>query len=261
MQTVTSADGTRIAYETAGEGPPLVCLHGSPETRDCWRAVRPQLADAFRLIMPDRRGHGDSGDADAYTLDREIEDLCAINEAIDGEVSVFGHSFGGIVALAAATEMPVDRLVVYEPPMLVGEYNEELTEQLRTLVSNGNRQEAMKRFYQEAAGIPDPEQLPIWPDGVRFELLETIIRERAATEAVDQTAVCDIDTKTLVVTGERSPPHLRAAVRTVDEQLSRSQRVELDGVGHVGLQTAPERLASAVQEFWHEPESNPEING
>jgi len=250
MQTVISVDGTRIAYETDGDGPPLVLLHGSPEMRDSWRALRTHLADRFRLIVPDRRGHGESGDADDYTLSREIEDLRALDAAIDGKLSVFGHSFGAVVALAAAVDIPLDRLVVYEPPVVAGEYHENLTEELRTLVSDGNRQQAMKRFYQEAAGIPAPEQLPIWPEGVRFELLETIIRERAAAEAFDATVAGEVETETLLVTGEHSPPHLRAAVRTLDEQLPQSHRVELDEVGHVGTQTAPERVASTVHHFW-----------
>ena len=109
IQTVTSADGTSITFERHGRGPPLVLLHGSSGTRRSWDALRPHLTDSFTLYVPDRRGRGDSGDADAYALAREAADLRAIVERVDGEPTVFGHSFGGLITLAAgSTERNAD---------------------------------------------------------------------------------------------------------------------------------------------------------
>ncbi|MEF8812582.1 MAG: alpha/beta fold hydrolase [Halovenus sp.] len=72
VQTVTSTDGTSIAYEQYGEGPPLILLHGSSGTREEWGPLRPSLADEFTVYAPDRRGRGDSGDTEAYDLEREV---------------------------------------------------------------------------------------------------------------------------------------------------------------------------------------------
>ncbi|RKD93674.1 alpha/beta fold hydrolase [Halopiger aswanensis] len=255
MQTVTSADGTRIGYETVGDGPPLVLLHGSSATRRSWYPLRQQLADDFTLVVPDRRGRGESGDAEAYGLDREVDDLRAIVDALEGDVSVFGHSFGGLVALAAAAtdERSIDRLALYEPSLLVGDHRaDSLSDRLQERFATDGREAAMKRFYREGAGIPAPERLPIWPDDVQFDLLETVIRETAAVETYDLPATIDRERPTLLLTGERGPSHLRDAVRTLDERLPRSRLVDLEDVGHVGIQTAPDRVAAEIRTFWHE---------
>ncbi|TYT61931.1 alpha/beta fold hydrolase [Natrialba swarupiae] len=109
MQTVTSADRTEIAYERHGNGPPLILLHGGSGTRRSWETLRPALADDFTLVVPDRRGRGDSSDGETYGLEREVADLEALVEAVDGDPTVFGHSFGGLVALAGASDLTLDR--------------------------------------------------------------------------------------------------------------------------------------------------------
>lgn len=246
MQTVHADDGTRIAYETAGSGPPLVLVHGSAETRESWRALRPHLADRFRLLVPDRRGRGESGDGQTYGLAREAADLRTLLDAVNGTPAVFGHSFGGLVALSAATGAALDRLVLYEPPLPVDEATEGLSARLQTVLETEGREAAMRTFYREAAGIPAPERLPVWPDGIHFDLVETVVREQAAAEAVDLEAVGGVETPTLLLTGEHSPPHLRRSVQTLDDRLPRSRTVALDGVGHVATRSAPDRVAATV---------------
>lgn len=250
MQTTTSTDGTRIAYERHGEGPPLVLLHGGSATRQSWDALRPQLADEFTLVVPDRRGRGASDDADDYSLDRETADLRAVLDTIDGDPTVFGHSFGGLVALAAAAEISVDRLVLYEPPVLGddGEPNT-LAARMQEQVDAGERKAAMKLFYREAAGIPAPEQLPIWPEQVQFDLVETVIRENRVVESFDWPVSSTVDSPTLLLTGDHSPAHLREAVQMLQTQLPQTYLAELDGVGHVGTLSAPEQVAAEVREF------------
>ncbi|ATW89019.1 pimeloyl-ACP methyl ester carboxylesterase [Halohasta litchfieldiae] len=254
MQTVTSTDGTRIAYEEHGTGHPLVLLHGGSATRHSWGPLIPHLAAEFRLIVPDRRGRGESGDGDDYSLAREVQDLRSLVDNIEGDVSVFGHSFGGLVALAAAAETDIQRLILYEPALLVGDHRgDNLAARMREQVAAGDREEAMKLFYREGAGIPDPEALPIWPAKFDFDLVDTVIRENAAVEGYELPSEVDIVAPTLLLTGDRGPPHLGDAVRTLDDQLSESRLVELDGVGHIGTQTAPERVATEIRSFLQEP--------
>jgi pimeloyl-ACP methyl ester carboxylesterase len=250
MQTVTSADGTRIAYERHGDGQPLVLLHGSSATRHAWDAVVPHLAEDFSLVVPDRRGREDSGDADAYSLDREVADLRAILADLDGTPVVFGHSFGGLLTLAATEEIDFDRLVLYEPAVLVGEYRgDDLSARMQQRLAAGEREEAMKLFLRDAGGVPAPERLPIWPDEVNLELAETVVRENEAVESYDLPSEPDIDCPTLLLTGERGPEHLRAGVRTLAERLPQQQLVEFDGIGHMGTMSAPGKIAAAVRSF------------
>jgi pimeloyl-ACP methyl ester carboxylesterase len=249
MQTVSSADGTRIAYERHGTGPTLVLLHGSSGSRHAWDAVVSHLTEEFTVVVPDRRGRGASGDADTHSLAREVADLRAVLDTVD-DATVVGHSYGGLVSLVAATELDLDRLVLYEPALLVGEYRgDNLAARMQQRLEAGERETAMKLFFREAGGVPAPEQLPIWPQDVNFDLVETVIRENRAVESYDLPAAPGIDCPTLLLTGERGPEHLRAGVQALADRLPESHVVEFDGVGHVGTESAPDRVASAVRSF------------
>lgn len=252
-ERVTSVDGTRIAYKKHGDGPPLVLLHGSSGTHESWVPIVPYLSDDFTLILPDRRGRADSGDAATYNLNREVEDLRAVLDGIDGDATVFGHSFGGLVTLAATEEISFNRLILYEPALLVDEFRgDDLAARMQRRLEAGARQEAMSLFFQEAGGVPAPEQLPFWPEEVQFELVETVIRENEAVESYELPANPEIHCPTLLLTGERGPEHLRAGVQTLADRVPQSQLVEFEGVGHVATQSAPEQVADAVRSFCQE---------
>jgi len=248
MQTVPSSDGTSIAYERHGDGPPVVLLHGSSGTRHAWDLVVPHLADEFTLVVPDRRGRGASGDADSYDLGREVEDLRAILDAVEGDARVFGHSFGGLLALAAAEEVAFDRLVLYEPAVLVGEHRgDDLAARMQQRLDAGAREEAMKLCFQDAGGVPVPEQLPIWPEDVNFHLAETVVRENEAVESYRLPANPEIDCPTLLLTGTESPEYLQAGIEKLATRITENTVVRLDGVGHAGVATAPERVAEQLR--------------
>ncbi len=259
MRTVTAPDGIEIAYERSGDGPPLILLHGGSGCHRHWDALRPHLDEDFTLVTPDRRGRGESGDAEQYDLDREVEDLRTLVAAVDGDPVVFGHSFGGLVALAAADEVDLDALVLYEPALLVGEHRgDDLADRMQDRLDAGERRAAMRLFIEEGGGIPDVEALPWWPDEANLDRTETVIRENRAVEEFRLPEEPDIDVPTLLLTGERGPEHLRDAVFALRERLPDTRLVELDGVGHVATESAPERVADAVRPFLrdsHSPES------
>ena len=103
IKKVLSKDGTAIAYETIGEGAPLVLVHGTGGTRERWAPVVPALASHFTVYAMDRRGRGESQDGTAvYTIEREFEDVAALVDSIGTPVNLFGHSYGGICALEAS---------------------------------------------------------------------------------------------------------------------------------------------------------------
>ncbi|MCZ7544560.1 MAG: alpha/beta fold hydrolase [Anaerolineae bacterium] len=117
MEKVRSQDGTPIAYHRNGEGPPLVLVHGAIASHARWAAITPALAQRYTVYAIDRRGRGESGDAESYAMAREFEDVAAVVDAIGEGVNLLGHSFGALCALEAALLTPhVRRLIAYEPP-------------------------------------------------------------------------------------------------------------------------------------------------
>src|SRR5688572_32950170 len=114
MSTVTSSDGTKIAYERSGSGPAVILVDGAL----CSRAfgpmpkLAPLLAPHFTVYTYDRRGRGESGDTPPYSKEREIEDIAALMQEAGGSVSLLGLSSGGALALeAAAPGLPVRKVV------------------------------------------------------------------------------------------------------------------------------------------------------
>ncbi|NLG55819.1 MAG: alpha/beta fold hydrolase [Rhodococcus sp.] len=105
-------DGTRIAYDVVGDGPPLLLLHGSALSRAIWRGFgyTAALRDHYRLILVDLRGHGRSGKphtVDGYSLDLVIGDLIAVLDELKiSRTRVLGYSFGGFVAMGLAMAHP-----------------------------------------------------------------------------------------------------------------------------------------------------------
>ena len=102
MEYVTSKDGTQIAYERRGEGPPLVLVHGAAADHTRWKSLLPALENFFTVYAVDRRGRGQSGDVGAYAIEREYEDVVAVVDSLPVPVNLLGHSFGAICSLEAS---------------------------------------------------------------------------------------------------------------------------------------------------------------
>ena len=121
MKTVTSADGTTIAFDLFGSGPPVIMVVGAFNTRATSEPLAAALQDQFTILNYDRRGRGDSGDTPPYSVEREIEDIDALIAAAGGSSAVFGYSSGATLALrAAAHGLAISNLALYEPAIRTG---------------------------------------------------------------------------------------------------------------------------------------------
>lgn len=173
-RTATSADGTAIAYQAFGDGPPIVVVGGATNRKEDWVELARALAqDGFTGVTYDRRGRGQSGDVRPYAVEREVEDLVAVIEAIGAPAGVHTISSGGAVAYrAVAAGAPITTISAFETPYRVAgaptppaDYTEHLQE-----LYDADRGSDMLAYFM-TAGVGQPQeavdqmrQLPFWDD-------------------------------------------------------------------------------------------------
>ena len=259
MDHVTSADGTRIAFERVGAGPPIVVVGGAFCDRAAMLPTAEALAGRCSAIAYDRRGRGDSGDTAPYAVDREVEDLGALVAAAGGIASVYGHSSGAAVALhAAAHGVPIDRLVLHEPPFSAGSEAEarssrEFAARLGAVLAEG-RHEAAVELFLTTAGMP-PETLagmradPWWARAVALAptlAYDVAAIDEAAGGGVPVERAGKVSVPTLVLAGGASPAWMIDAARQLTDALPDARLELLEGAGH---DVPPELLEAVLAEF------------
>jgi pimeloyl-ACP methyl ester carboxylesterase len=162
---VISRDRTAISYETLGAGEGLLVLGGAWRTARDYLSFARALASSFAVHLVDRRGRGGSGpQGENYSIERELEDLFAIQAQTEATI-VFGHSYGGLVALEAARRsMVFSDVVVYEPGVPVaGSIPLSWITCYRALLAAGDRRGAFAAMVRGAGGAPPAlERMPLW---------------------------------------------------------------------------------------------------
>jgi pimeloyl-ACP methyl ester carboxylesterase len=260
FQTVTSADGTPIALETTGDGPPVILVGGAFNDRSTVAGLAAVLAPHFTAVTYDRRGRGGSGDSAPYAVEREIEDLAAVIGRAGGMASVFGHSSGAILALeAAARGLAVGKVAAYEPAYVIDgtrpRPGDDLARRLQALIGHGDRDGAVALFQAEAIGLPAEiidgmRGSPMWGwfTGLAHTLPYDVImcgpgmRLPAGRLAATQVPV-------LAIGGGASPPWLPAAARAVAGAIPGGRYVTLDGHDH-GVLQQPAALGRLLISFF-----------
>ena len=255
MERVQSKDGTTIAFDQLGEGAPLVLVSGASCDRSIDAPIAEELAKNFTVLNYDRRGRGDSDDTLPFAVEREIEDIDVLLAAAGGAATVVGLSSGAALAAeAAAAGLPIDALVMWEPPFSVDpdgvlqakEYSEELT----ALLAADRRGDAVTLFMRRV-GVPEEmiagiRQSPYW------QLGESLAPTLAYDDAVmgDSTIPAErfgrISVPTLVLAGSKSPDSLRQAAEQVAATIPGARHEILDGQDH---NVAGDALAHAVAAF------------
>ena len=262
MRQVRSNDGTTIAYEQSGHGPALILVDGAL----CSRAfgpspkLAPLLARHFTVYAYDRRGRGQSSDTPPYSPAREVEDIAALVEAAGGSAFLLGLSSGGALALeAAATGLPVNKVVAYEPPYVddSGQRGGAAHEgQLTRLLAEGDRSGAVKYFMKDMVGIPAPivvaMRLMPWIWRKLEAVAHTLPYDAAVMTAfrIPRARFASIGVPALVMNGAKTDPRLREATQTIADAIPAACHRELAGQTH---NVRPQVLAPAVVEFLTAP--------
>ena len=156
MRKVISKDGTPIAFDQSGEGPPIILVVGAFNDSSTGAPLAAQLSEHFTVFNYDRRGRGMSGDTAPYAIEREIEDIEALITEAGGPASVFGYSSGAILALMAARGLTITKLALYDPPLMADAESsrrfKDLVGQLAELMASDHRGEAVELFQKKALG-------------------------------------------------------------------------------------------------------------
>jgi pimeloyl-ACP methyl ester carboxylesterase len=239
MDTVKSADGTIIAYDHVGDGPPLVVAVGAFCTRHTF--VPPDdLAARFTVYTYDRRGRGDSGDTQPFAPEREYEDLAAVISACQGTPFVYGHSSGAAIALrAAARGVPLRALVAYEAPFTNDDAPQPSVDpaaRIRSLVAEGRRGDAVEFWMSEVIQMPAEvvagmKSMPWFTD--LEPLTPTLPYDIEITAGgVPEAELASIAVPVLVLGGGNSPAWFQRSVAEQAAVLPHGRLQMLDGYDH-----------------------------
>lgn len=253
METVTSQDGTVIAFDRLGDGEPLILVAGASCDRQADAALANALAERFDVVNYDRRGRGDSTDTPPFAVEREIEDIAALLDVGEHAPILVGLSSGAALAARAAAELPVRALVMWEPPYPTDEqglaaaaaYTDALRERLEADDHDGAFALFLERVGLPAEAIAGMRQSPYWPQGVR--LAPTLAYDDAALGGPIPTGVFgSISVPTLVLSGGASPDMLQHGARATADAIPGSVFDSLEGQTH---DASPDVLAAAVVDF------------
>lgn len=264
MGTTRSADGTTIAFDTWGEGQPLIMVDGAT----AHRATNPHatetarlLSDQFRTYAYDRRGRGESTDTLPYAKERELEDLAAlIEDAGGGPAVVCGVSSGAVLAMdAAAAGLPIAKLALFEPPFITDDSRppapRDYLASLGRHVAEGDPGAAVELFMTAAVGLPSEavagmRQMPFWP-GLE-EIAHTIAYDATFMEGtmfgepLPTDRWTGITVPTLVMYSKGSSQWLADGATAAAELLPTATLLPVDGEEH---NAPPEVLAPALRQF------------
>ena len=249
MQTVTSADGTRIAYDRYGDGPALILVNGALSFRKFkkFEQLATALSEHCTVINYDRRGRGDSGPAGPVSVQHEVDDIAALIDAVGGRASLWGWSSGGAVALrAAAADVGVEKLVLYETPFKTDPEAKYPTEdygaRLDEIVAEGDPKRAARHFMRNGIGMPAPvvtlmSVMPMFKKFARNGLTlpfdyAALGEQNMKGQPLNPQEWATVTCPTLVAYGSKTYPVLKHASKALAEVLPNATLRELPGQNH-----------------------------
>ncbi len=260
MQTVTSRDGTRIAYDKVGNGPPVILVNGALAGRSAGADLAALLAPHFSVYTFDRRGRGDSGDTEPYAVAREVEDIEALIDAAGGTAHLVGFSSGAALALEAASALgeKIAKLAVYEAPYdgavgAAGKWKSYRSEQA-DLLAEGRRGDAVLH-HMKFVGVPDAvvAEMKASPAWAGMEAMAPTLPHDVAVVGDDRSVPTEraakVRASALVMDGganRETMPFMRASADRIAGAIPNARRRTIEGQGH---NASPQAVAPVLIEF------------
>ena len=267
------AGSVSFLVREAGDGDPILLLHGFPQTGECWRAVAGTLADRHRVIVPDLPGFGRSSAPPSYDAATVASTFAALLDAVDApRATVVGHDWGGSMAFAFALGFPerVERLVVtnapfrkldlkrgfhflaFNIPMLPEAAFRVAGDRLVPFLLRAGswRKEVMNddavRPYVEAYRSPSNVSSAM---AYYRTVTRAVIKRRFSRAPAHDGSPRRIEAPTLIVWGMRDPALPPAILESIERDIPQARVVRLGDVGHFVPDEAPVELARAIEDF------------
>jgi pimeloyl-ACP methyl ester carboxylesterase len=276
-----------VALAGAEDAPPVILLHGFPESHRTWRGVVPLLEDRFRLVMPDLRGFGASDqpqEVEAYSTDKIVADIFALADALEiDRFALVGHDWGGATAWPAAIrgDPRIERLAIVNAPhplifqrSLIEDAEQCAASQYIRAFRNpameaGIAAMGLETFFDKSfskhvvlASIPEEEREHYLADWGRRGALTAMLNWYRASQLVvpepGETAgmpawvsrgVPRIEIPVLVIWGMKDRALLPLQLDGLDEQCAHLTIVRLPDAGHFAPWEAPQAVADALAPF------------
>ncbi|HVU30702.1 MAG TPA: alpha/beta hydrolase [Sphingomicrobium sp.] len=289
FRRISLCTGVTLNVALAGERskPPVILLHGFPESHRSWREIQPRLEDHFFLVMPDQRGFADSDrpkDIAAYEGDALVEDVFALADGLGFErFALVGHDWGGAIGWAAALRRDprLSRLAIINAPhplifqkSLIEDADQRAASQyMRAFRSPGfdKAVEAMgfDQFFEKTfsphvpAGLIDEAEksryIAQWSrPGAIAAMLNWYRASRIKVPPPGMTlplprwilgAFPKVDVPTLVIWGMRDPALLPVQLDGLGQLVTDLEVVRIPGAGHFAPWEAPDEVAGALLPF------------
>jgi pimeloyl-ACP methyl ester carboxylesterase len=257
LETVTTADGTTIAYDRLGSGPAVVLVCGGSVDRQSNAGLAQVLASDFTVYNYDRRGRGGSGDTLPYAVEREIEDIEAVIDAAGGSAYLYGTSSGAALVFEAALALPgkVTKAAMWEPPYIndpAARPPADTVETYEKLVAEGRRSDAVEYFTAKVVGLP-PEFVafaktqPFW--AAQEKIAHTLAYDGRimGDYSIPTAKAARVTQPTIVIAGEASFPFFLQTVAILADAIPNGESATIAGATH---DVAPDAIGPIVTEFF-----------
>jgi pimeloyl-ACP methyl ester carboxylesterase len=256
METTTSKDGTTLAFDRLGSGPPVVLVCGGSVDRMADMGIAQELASDFTVFNYDRRGRGDSSDTPPYAIEREVEDIEAMMEAAGGSAHLWGSSSGAVLAMiATASGAPVTKLALWEPPFILDENARppsDQVEQYERMIAEGRRGDAAEYFMSKVVGMPpefvaDARTQPWWAGQEAIAHTLAYDARIMGDYSIPTETAGSVKVPTMVLAGGADMPFMRESAQALADALPNGEVRFLEGQGH---DVDPAVLAPALKGFF-----------
>jgi pimeloyl-ACP methyl ester carboxylesterase len=258
-------NGVRLYYELHGYGEPVVLIHGSWVDGTAWRFVTPGLAETFRVLVYDRRGHSRSERPESQgSVGEDGDDLAALVESLGlAPAHVVTSSFGGTIALRLATSRPdvFRSLSCHEPPLWgllerdpgsqkILEQGKQVLEALAQRIAEGDHEGAARQFVDDVALGPGAWENVLPPEGraIFVNNAPTFLDELRDPDAlrIEEDTLSHLEIPIRLTDGSESAPVFRRTVDRLAELIPQVARETFEGAAHVPQLTIPERFVEVT---------------